>query len=389
MRRRRFLQSVGSAAVAMAAAPLLKGAAVLEAAVAPRAETGGKRPLGATGIAVSPIGIGAMTTREADVIRYAVDKGVDYVDTADCYMGGENERIVARALKGIRGRVVLASKVHIGPVDRMIRSVENSLRSLETDVIDVMQLHGIGSEAEVVNDDAREALRRLIDQGKVRVAGVTTHSGQEAVLRAVMKHGFYKTVLAAYSFRADMGLKATIRKALGSGPGLSAAIREAGAAGIGVIAMKTQAGGYAVRGNALSPHQAALAWVLSNPGVAVAIPGMASFAQVDDNLAARGKRLGWSGAKTLSLYSRAIGDRHCGLCGACAGACPHGVDVQGVLRSLTYREGYGRDDIARQSYRELGPGGARACLSCRRCIVSCPLGLAVGRLARRAHGALA
>lgn len=389
MKRRRFLQSVGSAAVGMAVGPLLKGAAVLEAAEAPARGTGGKRALGATGITVSPVGIGAMTTRDADVVRYAVDKGVDYVDTADCYMGGENERIVGRALKGVRGKVVLASKVHIGPVDRMIGSVENSLRSLGTDVIDVMQLHGISTEAEVVNDNAREALRKLIDQGKIRVAGVTTHSGQEAVVRAVMKHGFYKTVLVAYSFRTDMGLKDRIEKAPGSGPGLSAAIRDAGASGIGVIAMKTQAGGYTISGSSLSPHQAALAWVLENPGVATTIPGMVSFAQVDENLGARGMRLGWSGRKALSLYSRAIKDRHCGLCGECAGACPRGVDVQGVLRSLTYREGYGRDELARQSYRQLGPGRALACLACGGCVVSCPLGLAVDRLARRAHGVLA
>ncbi len=373
----------------MAAAPLLKGAAALEAAVAPPAPEAGNRPLGTTGLSASPIGIGAMTTRDSDVIRYAVDKGVDYVDTADCYMGGENERIVGRALKGVRDKVVLASKVHIAPVDRMIRSVENSLRSLDTDVIDVMQLHGISSEAQVRDRGAREALARLIEQGKIRVAGVTTHSGQDTVLRAVMRHGFYKTVLVAYSFRTDAGLNASVSKALGAGGGLSAVIREAGAAGIGVIAMKTQAGGYAIPGSTSSPHQAALAWALSNPGVALAIPGMVSFAQVDENLGARGMRLGWSGRKTLSLYSRAIGDRHCALCGACAGTCPRGVDVQGVLRCLTYREGYGRNDLARQAYGELGAGRALPCLSCGRCAVACPLGLAVDRLARRAHESLA
>ncbi|MGE5190215.1 MAG: aldo/keto reductase [Gemmatimonadota bacterium] len=389
MNRRGFLKSIGGAAAGLAAAPLLGGAAALEAALEPAGGAWEKRRLGRTGLSVSPVGIGAMTTRDADVIRYAVDRGVDYVDTADCYMGGENERIVGRALKGVRDKVVLASKVHVGPAGQMIRSVERSLKSLDTDVIDVMQLHGISSEAEVVNDDAREALRRLVEQGKVRVPGVTTHSGQEAVLRAVMTHGFYKTVLVAYSFRADVGLKAAIKQALGSGQGLSATIRDAGAAGIGVIAMKTQAGGYAVPGSSASPHQAALAWVLENPGVATTIPGMVSFAQVDENLGARGMRLGWSGRKTLSLYSRAIADRHCGLCGGCAGACPNGVDVQGVLRCLTYREGYGRDDLARRSYGELGSGRAMACVSCDGCVVSCRLGLAVGRLARRAHGALA
>ena len=376
--------------MALATGPLVKGAAAVEAAVAPAGGTVGKRPLGKTGIAVSPIGFGAMTTRDADVIRYAVDKGVDYVDTADCYMGGENERIVGRALKGVRDKVVLASKVHIGPVDQMIRSVENSLKSLDTDVIDIMQLHGIASEAEVVNDNARDALRKLVEQGKIRVPGVTTHSGQEMVLRAVMKHGFYRTVLVAYNFRSDAGLKVAIGVAAASATGLSATVRDAGAAGIGVIAMKTQAGGYAVPGNPLRPHQAALAWVLENPGVATTIPGMVSFAQVDENLAARGLRLGWSGKKALSLYSREIADRHCGLCGGCAGTCPRGVDVQAVLRSLTYREGYGRNDLAREAYRGLGPGrDARKCLSCDGCVVSCRLGLAVDRLGRRAHAALA
>ncbi len=68
----------------------------------------------------------------------------------------------------------------------MIRSkTENSLRSLKVDVIDILQIHGIHTEGEVTDERALEALHKLIDQGKVRAAGVTTHSGQETVLRAV------------------------------------------------------------------------------------------------------------------------------------------------------------------------------------------------------------
>lgn len=386
--RREVLKAVGCAAAVVAVAP-----AVLRtdswAAVPPPSGDGGTRVLGSTGIRVATVGMGAMVTRDADVIRYAVEHGVDYVDTADCYMGGENERIVARALEGIRDKVVLASKVHVAPVDQMIRSVETSLRSLKTDVIDIMQLHGISSEAEVTDGPAREAMQKLVDQGKIRVPGVTTHSGQETVLRAVQKHGFYKTVLVAYNFRSDTGLKATIRSALG-GEGLSVVIRDVAASGIGIIAMKTQAGGYAVPGNTISPHQAALAWVLENPGVATTIPSMVSFAQVDENLKARGKTLGWGGRKALHRYSQAIGDRHCGLCGGCSESCPRGVDVPTVLRSLTYLEGYREEDLARGAYRELGRDrGALACLSCGSCVVSCRLGLDVRRLAGRAHGLLA
>ena len=387
--RRSALRLLAAATAALAGEPLWRGAAAL-AAAAPSADARESRTLGRTGITVGTIGMGAMITRDSEVIRYAVDQGVGYVDTSDCYMGGENERIVGRALQGVRHKVILATKVHIAPVERMIRSVENSLRSLKTDMIDIMQLHGISSEKEVTDGFAREALQKLIEQGKIRVAGVTTHSGQEEVLRAVMKHGFYKTVLVAYNFRSDTGVRATMRQVFQGAKGLSATIREAAASGIGIIAMKTQAGGYPVETGPLSPHQAALAWVLDNPGVATTIPGMVSYAQVDENVKARGKRLAWKDIEVLDRYSHAIGDRHCGLCGGCSRSCPQGVDVQGVLRSLTYFEGYGRADLARESYRKLGAGAcALPCATCGSCTVACPLGLDVGRLARKTHGLLA
>jgi aryl-alcohol dehydrogenase-like predicted oxidoreductase len=387
--RRDVLKAIGCAAATVAAAPVVRGAKAW-AAVSPPAGEFETRVLGATGIRVGTVGMGAMITRDPDVIRYAIDHGVNYVDTADCYMGGENERIVGRALEGIRDKVVLASKVHIAPVDQMIASVENSLRSLKTDVIDIMQLHGIRSEGEVADEGAREALQKMLDQGKIRIPGVTTHSGQETVLKAVGKQGFYRTVLVAYNFRSDTGIKAAIRNVFGSGNGLSAAIRDTAAKGIGIIAMKTQAGGYSVPQGSLSPHQAALAWVLENPGVATTIPSMVSFSQVDENMKASGKRLGWGGRKALNQYARAIGDRHCGMCGECAGSCPNGVDVPSVLRSLTYLEGYGQEDLAREAYRELGRDrGALSCLSCGSCAVSCRLGLDVKRVARRAHRHLA
>lgn len=390
--RRGFLKIAGAAAGLAAAGPLLRSAsAASPSPAAPSAQPPGaeKRALGTTGFRVSTVSFGAMTTRDPEVIRFAVDRGVDYVDTADCYMGGENERIVGRALAGIRDKVVLATKVHIAPVDQMILSAENSLRSLKVDVIDILQLHGISTEGEVTDGRAREALQKLIDQGKVRVAGVTTHSGQETVLRAVQKHGFYKTVLVAYNFRSDAGVTAAVKGALGLSEGLSNTIRSVGESGVGIIGMKTQAGGYPSPPGGASPHQAALAWVLSNPGVATTIPSMTTYAQVEENLGARGKRLSFGDRFTLRRYAMEIGDRHCGLCGACAGQCPQGVDVPTVLRSLTYLEGYREAGLARNAYRSLPEGrNAEACGDCDRCLVACRLRLPVPRLAREAHGRL-
>jgi predicted aldo/keto reductase-like oxidoreductase len=78
------------------------------------------------------------------------------------------------------------------------------------------------------------------------------------------------------------------------------------------------------------------------------------------------------------------------MCGECEDSCPNGVDVPSVLRSLTYLEGYGQEDLARGSYRGLGPErSALPCISCGSCAVSCRLGLDVKRLARHAHRHLA
>ena len=388
--RRDFLRMMGAAAGVAVGATLPGIPPNASGAEGPSQVAPEKRPLGKTGFRVGTVGFGAMTTRDPEVIRFAVERGVDYVDTADCYMGGENERIVGRALAGLRDKVVLATKVHIAPVDQMIRSAENSLRSLKVDVIDLLQLHGIRSEAEVTDGRAREALQKLIDQGKIRAAGVTTHSGQETVLRAVANHGFYRTVLVAYNFRSDTGVAATVKGALGLSEGLSNTIREVAGSGVGIIAMKTQAGGYASPPGGFSPHQAALAWVLANPGVATTIPSMTSYAQVEENLGARGKRFALAERIALGRYALEIGDRHCGLCGACGGVCPNGVEVPDVLRSLTYLEGYREEDLARSAYRSLPPGrNAAACGECEACLVACRLRLPVGKLARRAHARLA
>jgi len=388
--RREFLRMMGVAAGVAAAGAASGTGKDAFAAPAPPAGGAGKRPLGKTGFTVSTVSFGAMTTRDPEVIRFAVtDRGVDYVDTADCYMGGENERIVGKALEGIRDKVVLATKVHIAPVDQMIKSAENSLRSLKVDVIDILQLHNISTEDEVTDGRAREALQKLIDQGKVRVAGVTTHKGQEAVLRAVQKHGFYKTILVAYNFRSDSGVTATVKGALGLSEGLSNTIRSVGGSGVGIIGMKTQAGGYPSPPGGMSPHQAALAWVLDNPGVATTIPGMTSYAQVEENLRARGKRLSLLDRFALRRYALEIGDRHCSLCGACGGICPRGVEVPSVLRSRMYLEGYREGELARSAYWSLPEGrNAAACGDCPKCLVDCRLRLPVGRLARETHSLL-
>jgi aryl-alcohol dehydrogenase-like predicted oxidoreductase len=152
------------------------------------------RPLGATGLEVAPLCLGAMnfgdpTTPEESfrIIDEALDSGVNMIDVADVYAGGESERIVGRALEanGRRDDVVLATKVgmprdgdhpmeHWHQRAHIVESCEQSLESLRTDHIDLYQLHR-PSWAGVPQEETLAAFDELVRAGKVRHIGCSTH----------------------------------------------------------------------------------------------------------------------------------------------------------------------------------------------------------------------
>ncbi|HEY0620551.1 MAG TPA: aldo/keto reductase, partial [Kribbella sp.] len=143
------------------------------------------RTLGGTGIEVSVHCLGTMmlgavgNPDHADSIRIvnaALDRGINFVDTADMYSGGESEEIVGKALKGRRDDVVLATKVHFqmgegrnrGGNSRrwIIQEIENSLRRLDTDWIDLYQIHRPDHSTDI--EETLSVLSDLVRQGKIR-----------------------------------------------------------------------------------------------------------------------------------------------------------------------------------------------------------------------------
>ncbi len=338
---------------------------------------GHQRLLGKTGLQVSSIGFGAMITTNPAVLRKGLDLGINYFDTAHCYQGGNNEKMVGRAMKGRRKDAFIATKVHMGREEAMIQSVEASLKSLQTDYIDVLQLHNLSKARQVTNSDAMAALERLKKSGKTRFVGVSTHGGVSAVLRAVAQTGFYDVVLAKYNFRSPQDVKD--------------AIAEAAKAGVGIVAMKTQAGGYKTEEmGSLSPHQAALKWVLENENVSTTIPSMVSFEQVEENARVMGRKMGWGDRKTLDAYARATDKLYCRLCDECRGTCPKRVSIPDVMRSLMYADGYGAAELGRSTYAELGGlKSAARCADCSKCSARCVNGLDIAARMLRAHRVLA
>lgn len=330
------------------------------------------RVLGKTGMNVSIVGMGAMQCSNPDIVKYALSLGINYVDTADCYMGGQNEKIVGRALEGIRDTVFLATKVHIAREKKMIESIERSLRSLRTDRVDLMQLHGLSSKGEVIDERAKNVLLKMKKEGKVRFAGVTTHSNQARVLEAAVEDGFYDTVLVAYNFRS----KEKLTKMIG----------RAGAAQVGIIAMKTQNGGYG--GDpfpGLTPHQAALKYVLDVPGVVTSIPGMYTKRMVDENVAAARVRQNIVSDLLLDSHRKELSGKACSFCSRCVDECIHKEGGIDAVRVGMYITGYGDLKLAELAVTNRSvQRSLTRCAGCARCTVSCPEGMDIPEVARYA-----
>ena len=156
------------------------------------------RAFGRTGVEVSPLCLGAMMfgawgnpdhDDSIRIVHRALDAGINFVDTADVYSQGESEEIVGKALQGRRDQVVLATKFHGRMGDGPNRSgnsrrwifqeVEASLRRLQTDWIDLYQVHRPEDDTEI--DETLGALTDLVRQGKIRYFGSSTFPAWQIV----------------------------------------------------------------------------------------------------------------------------------------------------------------------------------------------------------------
>lgn len=344
-------------------------------AAKPDAVTPVYRTLGRTGMKVTVIGIGALATAEAAIFRAAFERGINFIDTARAYLEGRSEKLVAEALQGYRNKVYLATKVKPGSKEAMLNSIKESLDSLKVDHVDLLQLHNITTKEEVYSKDYREVLADARNEGKARFIGVTAHAGEAEVVNAVVDdpEKLYDTVLVTYNYKSD--------------PKVKEAIARAAQAGIGIIAMKTQQGGYKTKElGDISPHQAALKWVLQDTNVALAAPGMLDLNQLTENIAVMGMKFTQADAEILERYAQAIAPYYCRRCGACRGTCPARVYIPKVNRCLMYAEGYGDLALARATYKEIPAEiSVLACRDCARCVARCAHGINIGERMARAR----
>jgi hypothetical protein len=373
MNRREFLKAgmVGAAAASVS----LTGADRLLYAQTP-STTPVYRTLGRTGLRITEVGYGTDLASEYEVIRAGVDMGINYLDTARTYIHGRGEEIISRAIEGIRDKVYIETKTHGQTKDAVLRDVEASLKSLRTDHVDVLHLHGLTHPELAFDPDIREALVKVREQGKVRFFGVSTHTNQAEVVDGIVNDPdrFFDVVLVGYNFKSD--------------PSVKQAIARAAKAGIGVLAMKTMTGGYRIGERvSIGPHQAALKWVLQDANVAAAVAGMKTVDEIRELTQVMGVKFTSADERVLRRYSRAIDPYYCRLCGRCERTCPNGVEISVVNRALMYAEGYRDRALAQATFQEAS--AASACLDCKECVARCVNGLKIAEKMRRARSLFA
>jgi aryl-alcohol dehydrogenase-like predicted oxidoreductase len=335
-----------------------------------------KRTLGKTGLEVTEVGFGCMITSDQSVIERAADLGINLFDTARGYQHGNNERLVGAALKGRRDKVVISTKSGADTKEDALAQLDESLKQLGTDHVDIWYLHGKDSASELT-DELLDAQRTAREQGKARFAGVSLHSGHAEVIPAAIAKKM-DVVLVTYNF--TMGGR------------IDPLLRSAHEAGLGVVAMKVMAGGRDEKARAARQKLAsqggmlpALKWVLRSPHVHSTIPSTTDLDQLQENLRAMAEPWTPADEKLLSARLERIRPDYCSMCGECDGACPKGLPVADVLRYLTYAEGYGQFALGREHFLAL-PARLRdvRCADCATCAVVCPQGVEV---ARRLHQA--
>lgn len=338
------------------------------------------RTLGNTGLKVSVVSYGVMDAKNPSLINRALELGINHYDTAHGYQRGNNEKMLGEVFQswGKRKDVVIATKVALprdsktktynsgATKEAFLEKLDQSLKRLKTDYVDILYSHSVYNESMVNYEEVLEALAAAKKQGKARFVGLSTHSNEHKVIRSVIKNGHYDVVLTSYNF-----LKSNRKE-------LKEAIKEADQAGIGIVVMKPMATNHDDYSGKRDKKyfESALKWVLSDPHVACAIPGMTAFNHLEQN---------FSVMKNMKVESRDIHQlakersnswgHYCSFCQQCLPTCPQRVDIPEIMRSLMYHNGYGNPSLASETYAAIdGEQKLGACENCLTCAASCPNG---------------
>ena len=320
------------------------------------------RYFGKTGMKIKRVGFGGIPIQRISqedtnkVIDELEKCGVNFIDTARGYT--VSEEYLGNALKGRREKFYIATKSMSRDYESMKRDIEISLKNLQTDYIDLYQMHNVKpAEYDTLfgEDKAYRALLEAKEQGKIKHIGITSH-GLETVEKVVESDKF-ETIQFPYNIvenQADEVFKRAYEK------------------GVGTIVMKPLAGG------AIDDGTLAMKYLLSREYIDVAIPGMDSPQQVIENTdVLQNYELTEEDNKKIAKIKSELGTNFCRRCEYCL-PCPKGINIPQNFLLEGYYNRYNLKDWAVDRYRGLAENErASNCIECGACQKKCPYELPI------------
>lgn len=332
------------------------------------------------------------------MIRYAIDHGLNYVDTAYVYHRGNSETLVGKALKdGYRQKTKVATKMPVWLIKTqqdMDKYLDEQLNRLKIDHIDFYLLHGLNKERweQLNNLKVTEWAERKIDEGKFQHLGFSFHDEYAAFKNIIDGYDNWTLCQIQYNY-TDSDYQAGTK-----------GLKYAASKGLAVIIMEPIAGGnLAVNPTSeiqkiwneaktkRTPAEWALQWVWNQPEVSVVLSGMSTREQVIENIQSADR----SGPSTLTRHELRLIDRvnqrykQAGFIG-CSGCryclpCPEGVNIPQIIRLYNEYSKH-RDDAVKKKYWEYvtPQSQAKKCARCRTCETLCPQKLPISDILSRA-----
>ena len=319
------------------------------------------RNLGKTNMKIQRVGFGGIpiqriTQEETNkVVDELINQGINFIDTARGYT--VSEEYIGNALEGRGENFYIATKSMSRGYDEMKRDVDISLKNLKTDYIDLYQIHNLKyEEYNLIFDDdkAYKALLEAKSEGKIKNIGITSHS-LETIEKAV-EDGKFDTIQFPYNIVEDQG---------------DEIFQKAHKKGIGSIVMKPLAGG------AIDDGHLALKYILSKDYIDVAIPGMNTVEEVNDNASViEDTMLNDEDYKKIEKIRKELSSNFCRRCEYCM-PCPVNINIPQNFLLEGYYTRYNLRDWAMERYELLADSKASKCIECGKCEEKCPYNLPI------------
>ncbi len=251
------------------------------------------RKIGSLDTKVSAIGLGGSRVTEPSLIKRVLDAGVNFIDTGRMYAGGRNEELIGRVIRSMRQDIVIQSKIDQkiqGDAAAMKQSIDDSLRALRTDYVDIMIIRGATTEKAVKNPVVREVFEQAKKDGKIRLCGFSAHSSNaHEMLTIGADEGWYDVAMVPYNHSGSFTHSVYGIYSEWDQEKLERAFAYAAGKGMAVIGMKTCSGGpMKTEGEPRGTYREALRWNLRNKNLSTMAVGMGSFREADEDLAAMG-----------------------------------------------------------------------------------------------------